>query len=75
MPWDHLPGALIHAEAGGYSARFDGSEYNCSTLEDGIIAAPDEESWQRVRSAPRRGVGHAPAPGKLLLVVAMEPIP
>ncbi len=51
MPWDHLPGALIHAEAGGYSARFDGSEYNCSTLEDGIIAAPEEESWQRVRSA------------------------
>ena len=51
MPWDHLAGALIHGEAGGYSARFDGSAYNCSTLEGGIIAAPDPESWQRVRRA------------------------
>ena len=25
MPWDHLPGWLLHREAGGYSARFDGS--------------------------------------------------
>ena len=26
-PWDHAPGWLLHREAGGYSARFDGSEY------------------------------------------------
>ena len=25
MPWDHIPGVLIHAEAGGYSALLDGS--------------------------------------------------
>lgn len=51
MPWDHLPGALIHAEAGGYSARFDGSAYSASTLEGGIIAAPNRESWKAVRRA------------------------
>ncbi|RVB59528.1 inositol monophosphatase family protein, partial [Mesorhizobium sp. M7A.F.Ca.CA.002.03.2.1] len=27
MPWDHLAGVLIHAEAGGHAARFDGSAY------------------------------------------------
>lgn len=31
MPWDHLPGALIHQEAGGYLARWDGSAYLPST--------------------------------------------
>ncbi len=25
MPWDHAPGWLLHREAGGYSARFDGT--------------------------------------------------
>ncbi len=51
MPWDHLAGVLIHAEAGGHTARFDGSSYNCSTLDGGLIAAPDEDSWHRVRAA------------------------
>jgi fructose-1,6-bisphosphatase/inositol monophosphatase family enzyme len=27
MPWDHAAGWLIHQEAGGYSAHFDGSSY------------------------------------------------
>lgn len=51
MPWDHLPGALIHSEAGGYSARFDGSAYSCATLDGGIIAAPDRDSWVAVHTA------------------------
>lgn len=49
MPWDHLPGVLIHAEAGGYTARFDGSAYLPSHLGGGIIVAPDMESWQELR--------------------------
>lgn len=49
MPWDHLPGVLIHAEAGGYTARFDGSYYLPSHLGGGIIVAPDRESWQELR--------------------------
>jgi len=51
MPWDHLAGALIHAEAGGYSARFDRSEYLPRHLDGGLIAAPDRESWEALRQA------------------------
>lgn len=51
MPWDHLAGALIHAEAGGYSARFDGSPYRPEHLDGGLIAAPDRESWLALREA------------------------
>lgn len=45
MPWDHLAGVLIHTEAGGYSARFDGSRYLPSHLDGGLLVAPDPESW------------------------------
>ncbi|MDQ6433104.1 inositol monophosphatase family protein [Mesorhizobium sp. LHD-90] len=51
MPWDHLPGTLIHAEAGGYSARLDGSAYLPSHVGGGLLAAPDRESWQEIRRA------------------------
>jgi fructose-1,6-bisphosphatase/inositol monophosphatase family enzyme len=51
MPWDHAPGLLIHAEAGGYSARLDGRQYTPTETTHGIIAAPDEESWRMVREA------------------------
>lgn len=49
MPWDHLAGALIHTEAGGYSARLDGSPYLPSHTGGGILVAPDRESWQDLR--------------------------
>ncbi len=49
MPWDHLAGTLIHAEAGGYSARLDGSPYLPSHTGGGILVAPDRESWQGIR--------------------------
>lgn len=45
MPWDHLAGVLIHAEAGGYTARFDGSPYLPGDLSGGILSAPDRDSW------------------------------
>lgn len=51
MPWDHLAGALIHAEAGGYSARFDGSAYLPEHLDGGLLVAPDRESWEALRTA------------------------
>ncbi|MBW6397520.1 inositol monophosphatase [Roseomonas sp. HJA6] len=51
MPWDHLPGWLLHREAGGYSARFDGSDYLPTHREGGLICAPDRESWDAVRHA------------------------
>ncbi len=51
MPWDHLPGVLLHREAGGYSAHFDGSAYVPSDLEGGLLCAPDQESWLALREA------------------------
>jgi hypothetical protein len=45
MPWDHAAGWLLHQEAGGYSARFDGSPYRPTSHEGGIICAPDAASW------------------------------
>lgn len=51
MPWDHAPGWLLHREAGGYAARFDGSPYNAATHDGGILCAPDEESWHALHEA------------------------
>ncbi len=45
MPWDHAAGWLIHREAGGYSARFDGSAYKPTLYTGGLLCATDEASW------------------------------
>jgi fructose-1,6-bisphosphatase/inositol monophosphatase family enzyme len=49
MPWDHAPGWLLHQEAGGYSAHFDGKPYRPTHSVGGLICAPDRASWQLVR--------------------------
>ncbi len=49
MPWDHLAGVLIHAEAGGYSARLDGSRYRPGMTDGGLISATDPDSWALIR--------------------------
>jgi fructose-1,6-bisphosphatase/inositol monophosphatase family enzyme len=51
MPWDHVPGCLIHTEAGGYQARFDGRPYRASELEGGLLAAPDKAGWNELGAA------------------------
>jgi fructose-1,6-bisphosphatase/inositol monophosphatase family enzyme len=51
MPWDHAPGWLLHQEAGGYSAHFDGKAYKPMHTVGGLICAPDRASWERVRDA------------------------
>jgi fructose-1,6-bisphosphatase/inositol monophosphatase family enzyme len=52
MPWDHAPGWLIHREAGGHSARFDGEPYAAARHRDGgLICAPDRASWEAARAA------------------------
>lgn len=58
MPWDHAPGLLIHAEAGGYAARIDGRPYRPSELNGGIIAAVDPDGWHALRD---RVIGDMPA--------------
>jgi fructose-1,6-bisphosphatase/inositol monophosphatase family enzyme len=50
MPWDHAAGWLLHQEAGGYSAHFDGSPYLPAHTVGGLICAPDEASWHLVRN-------------------------
>jgi fructose-1,6-bisphosphatase/inositol monophosphatase family enzyme len=49
MPWDHLPGVLLHHEAGGHSAKFDGSPYQAGETTGCLICAPDEAAWRGVR--------------------------
>lgn len=51
MPWDHAPGWLLHREAGGYAACFDGSAYSPLVHGGGLICAPDAESWRAAREA------------------------
>ena len=41
MPWDHLPGWLLHQEAGGFSAHFDGTPYLPTHVGGGLVCAPD----------------------------------
>jgi fructose-1,6-bisphosphatase/inositol monophosphatase family enzyme len=45
-PWDHAPGQLIHREAGGFSARLDGSLYTPRETGGGLLLTPDAASWQ-----------------------------
>lgn len=45
MPWDHLGGALISAEAGAHVARLDGSPYLPHHTDGGLLIASDRESW------------------------------
>jgi fructose-1,6-bisphosphatase/inositol monophosphatase family enzyme len=49
-PWDHLPGALIVAEAGGKVAKWDRSAYRPTDTGGGILAAGNAEVWERVRA-------------------------
>ncbi len=49
MPWDHVGGALIMAEAGAHVARLDGSPYRHTDLGGGLLVAPDKASWDELR--------------------------
>ena len=50
-PWDHAPGWLLHREAGGYSARFDGSPYDPTDTGGGLICATDRAGWDALHTA------------------------
>ena len=51
LPWDHAPGWLLHREAGGYSARFDGEPYSPLVHSGGLIVAPNRDCWLAVHEA------------------------
>lgn len=50
-PWDHAPGSLIHAEAGGHVRLLDGAPYRAGVAATGLLCAPDAASWHAVRDA------------------------
>jgi fructose-1,6-bisphosphatase/inositol monophosphatase family enzyme len=52
LPWDHAPGWLLHREAGGFAAHFDGSPYTpAGRQEGGLICTSDEASFKALRRA------------------------
>ena len=55
LPWDHAAGWLLHREAGGWSARLDGSAYDPAQTTGGLICTPDEASWHMLRTALLEG--------------------
>lgn len=61
MPWDHAAGWLLHREAGGHGAHFDGSAYRPTHRAGGLICAPDEVSWRLARDALLQPAGQ-PSP-------------
>ena len=49
MPWDHAPGVLLHAEAGGHAAYLDGTGFRPARIDAGaLLLAPDAASWRRL---------------------------
>jgi fructose-1,6-bisphosphatase/inositol monophosphatase family enzyme len=51
LPWDHVPGVLLVAEAGGVSRRLDGSPYDPTDDRTGLLVAANERIWTAVRGA------------------------
>jgi len=50
-PWDHAPGLLLLAEAGGHTARLDGSAYDINIINhpSPLLASVGEGAWQALR--------------------------
>ncbi|MBZ9935173.1 inositol monophosphatase [Mesorhizobium sp. BR1-1-16] len=59
MVWDHAAGWLLHQEAGGFSARYDGSPYSPLHRAGGLLCTPDEESWHALHAALFAGTEYA----------------
>ena len=57
MPWDHLPGWLLHQEAGGYSAHFDGTPYHPAHTTGGLVCTSDRASFDALTAMLMRSDG------------------
>ena len=57
LPWDHAPGWLLHREAGGFAAQFDGRPYSPLVRTGGLVCAPDRQGWAAARDALGLGDG------------------
>jgi len=47
-PWDHVPGSLLLAEAGGVIGTVDGDPYNPREVAPGLVAAADRATYDAV---------------------------
>jgi fructose-1,6-bisphosphatase/inositol monophosphatase family enzyme len=49
-PWDHAPGALLVAEAGGVASHGDGSPYRPSQpfTKEGVLTARSPQVWRQI---------------------------
>ncbi len=50
LPWDHAAGCLIHQEAGGYSANFQGEPYRPATGKGPHLLAPDKQTSRQLHT-------------------------
>jgi fructose-1,6-bisphosphatase/inositol monophosphatase family enzyme len=49
-PWDHVPGLVIHREAGGFGQLLEGRAYRPTDIASyGLLSAPDAGSWTAIR--------------------------
>jgi len=49
--WDHLPGTFLYSKAGGYVRGLDGKPYTSRSDGNGLLSAPDKDTWQLLRKA------------------------
>ncbi len=49
-PWDHLAGALMVQEAGGYVAKWDATPYQSHEYDVGLITAPSQADWEKIHA-------------------------
>lgn len=61
-PWDHAAGLLICQQAGGVARMLDGRDYTAGITQGHILAAPDEDTWNRLRDHFVFLLDEAPAP-------------
>lgn len=50
LPWDHLAGLTLAAEAGFYAARHDGKPFDPRDPTGGLIVAPGAAAWHEIRA-------------------------
>ena len=52
-PWDHLPGLFLLQETGGVGRDWFGRPYEAMPHHEGVLAAVDQDMWNRVKSVLR----------------------
>ncbi|WP_275693325.1 inositol monophosphatase family protein [Nocardioides sp. TF02-7] len=50
-PWDHVPGSLLVAEAGGWIGTIRGGAFDPQQLGGGLVSAPDRATYDAVVGA------------------------